>query len=661
MLSSHVAPVARARHAHQLLRASGEIPAAGLPDRIGLSWRRCLGHGLSTESVPDIDPDRHARLAMARERNRAMMRGALPVIEALYEQIVDTQSMVVLTDASGFILHSRGDDRFLDRAKRVALAPGVDWSEQRKGTNAIGTALMERAPVVVNGPEHYLTANHFLTCSAAPILDPKGEAIGVLDVTGDYRGFNQHTMALVKMSVQMIENHLLATAFPEAVEVRIHSRPEFLGTLCEGILAFDADGACIAANRSACFQLGKPLEELRRSRFEALFNQLQVRAVVDHALLRGEELLKLTMHNGVKVVARVRLGAAVRRPRVFTYPCAEEAPRARAGAPDNRPPRSSLALLDSGDRQLAATLDKLRRVIGWDIPVLIHGETGTGKELLARAIHEDGPRRKAPFVAVNCAAIPEGLIESELFGYEEGAFTGARRKGAVGRILQADGGTLFLDEIGDMPLALQARLLRVLQERVVTPLGGVGAHPVNISLICATHRKLKECVAAGAFRADLYYRLNGLCVTLPPLRLRSDLRVLIDRILEQESRGRPVPTVAAGLMALFERHPWPGNIRQLANLLRTALVMAAGEPELREEHLPQDFWDELPGEPARDADAAPVAAASTPASIEADLASLTRQAIERALDQNHGNMSAAARQLGISRNTLYRRLPRAAH
>jgi len=653
MPSVHSAPVARARHAHQLLRTRGEIPSEGLAGSIGLSWQRCLSHGISTESVPDIEPGCNARLTLARERNQALLLGALPVVEALYEQIVDTQSMVVLTDACGFILHSRGDARFIDRASRVALAPGVEWSEEGKGTNAIGTALVERAPVVVNGPEHYLTANHFLTCSAAPILDPKGDTVGVLDVTGDYRAFNRHTMALVKMSVQIIENHLLGDAFPDAMEVRIHSRREFLGTLCEGILAFDADGNCIAANRSACFQLGKPLEELHRCRFEDLFNQ-PARAVVDYALARGPEPLKLTMHNGVKMVAQIRLGAAMRPSRAFTYPRTEEVRRSGPEARE-RPVEVSLAQLDSGDPQLAAVLDKVRRVAGWDIPVLIHGETGTGKELLARAIHEDGPRRKAPFVAVNCAAIPEGLIESELFGYEEGAFTGARRKGNIGRILQADGGTLFLDEIGDMPVALQARLLRVLQERTVTPLGAVKSHPVHLAIICATHRRLKERVAAGTFREDLYYRLNGLSVTLPPLRSRSDIRVLIERILRQESRGRSVPAVAADLMALFERHPWPGNIRELANILRTALVMAAGEQELRHEHVPEDFFDELQGAPELDTAFQPAVATSGPVT-EADLASLTRQAIQRALEQNNGNMSAAARQLRVSRNTLYRRL-----
>jgi transcriptional regulator of acetoin/glycerol metabolism len=653
MPSVHSAPVARARHAHQLLRTRGEIPSEGLSGGIGLSWQRCLSHGMSTESMQDIEPECNARLAFARERNQALMLGALPVVEALYEQIVDTQSMVVLTDASGFILHSRGDARFIDRAGRVALAPGVEWSEEGKGTNAIGTALVERAPVVVNGPEHYLTANHFLTCSAAPILDPKGDTIGVLDVTGDYRAFNRHTMALVKMSVQMIENHLLGDAFPDAVEVRIHSRPEFLGTLCEGILAFAADGNCIAANRSACFQLGKPLEELRKCWFEDLFDQ-PARAVVDHALARGEELLKLTMHNGIKIVAQIRLGAAMRPPRAFAYARADEAPRSGPQTRE-RPAQVSFAQLDSGDPQVAAVVDKVRRVTGWDIPVLIHGETGTGKELLARAIHEDGPRRNAPFVAVNCAAIPEGLIESELFGYEEGAFTGARRKGNIGRILQADGGTLFLDEIGDMPLALQARLLRVLQERTVTPLGAVKSHPVHLAIICATHRKLKERVAAGTFREDLYYRVNGLSVTLPPLRSRSDIRVLIDRILRQESRGRPVPTVAPDLMALFERHPWPGNIRELTNILRMALVMAAGEQALGREHVPEDFFDELEGAPELNTASRP-AVATSESLTETDLASLTRQAIQCALEQNNGNMSAAARQLRVSRNTLYRRL-----
>jgi transcriptional regulator with PAS, ATPase and Fis domain len=189
-----------------------------------------------------------------------------------------------------------------------------------------------------------------------------------------------------------------------------------------------------------------------------------------------------------------------------------------------------LASLDTGDPQVAAVIAKVRKVIGKDIPILITGETGTGKELLAQAIHNDSPRRDGPFVAVNCASIPETLIESELFGYEEGAFTGARRKGALGKLVQANGGTLFLDEIGDMPYPLQVRLLRVLQERIVNPLGSAKSIPVDISVVCATHRSLREMIAQNLFREDLYYRLNGLVVKLPPLRERTDLAVVIEKI-----------------------------------------------------------------------------------------------------------------------------------
>ncbi len=241
---------------------------------------------------------------------------------------------------------------------------------------------------------------------------------------------------------------------------------------------------------------------------------------------------------------------------------------------------------------MAAIAAKVRRVIDRDIPILVLGETGTGKELLARAIHQESQRARQPFIAVNCASIPDTLIESELFGYEEGAFTGARRKGAVGKILQANGGTLFLDEIGDMPIALQAHLLRVLQERQVVPLGSNKAMAVDVAIVCATHRNLREMIAAQTFREDLYYRLNGLAVQLPALRERSDLAALA--ALHRPARGITQPdAVGRGRRALLTRCPWPGNVRQLFNVLRTACVMAAGERTIRREHLPDDFLDDI--------------------------------------------------------------------
>jgi sigma-54 dependent transcriptional regulator, acetoin dehydrogenase operon transcriptional activator AcoR len=319
---------------------------------------------------------------------------------------------------------------------------------------------------------------------------------------------------------------------------------------------------------------------------------------------------------------------------------------------------------------------KVRRVIDRDIPILILGETGTGKELLARAIHHESQRARQPFVAVNCASIPDTLIESELFGYDEGAFTGARRKGAVGKIVQANGGTLFLDEIGDMPIALQAHLLRVLQERQVVPLGSNKAVAVDVAIVCATHRNLRDMIAAQTFREDLYYRLNGLAVRLPPLRERSDLAALAARIVEREAL-QPMQ-LSAEVSALLGRYAWPGNVRQLFNVLRTACVMAAGERVLKREHLPDDFLDELgpqPGEaPVLPATASPIVVTpSAPSSSVAaplmqsavqdalpspprSLDDIEIDAIRRAVDAAQGNISEAAKRLGISRNTIYRKL-----
>jgi transcriptional regulator with PAS, ATPase and Fis domain len=328
---------------------------------------------------------------------------------------------------------------------------------------------------------------------------------------------------------------------------------------------------------------------------------------------------------------------------------------------------STLRYLDTGDPQIAQVIQKLRMVRGRDIPIMILGETGTGKDLMAQAIHGDSNRAGQPFVSVNCASIPETLIESELFGYEDGAFTGARKKGSTGKIQQAHGGTLFLDEIGDMPKHLQARLLRVLQERKVSPLGSGKEVDVDLAIVCATNKNLKEMIAGGDFREDLYYRLNGLVVRLPALRERTDFDSVVTKIINNLCEKNQQVGVSSEVMDLFHRYAWPGNFRQLHNLLRTAVVMVGESGVIERQHLPDDFLEEalhaapvnaMPGARAPRAELVTPARALESASEGASKHSLqdvALSAMAAMLRQHKGNVSAASKALGVSRNTIYRK------
>jgi transcriptional regulator of acetoin/glycerol metabolism len=611
-------------------------------------------HGSTGNLTPDADPTPSYLAQSAGESSRTLMLHARPVLESLYDHIMSTHSAVLLSDAAGLILYSMGRDEVLSRYSDVKLRKG----ELGSNAAACGTAgALSVCSIAPQGTfEHCLASDCSLSCSAAAIFDAQGQAMGALYVVGEDPRENAHALALARMSACMIENQMLCHAFEDAVIVRFHLQPECLGTLSEGIIAFTADGSLMSCNAS-----GRQFLELRLKehvgRPFAMFFHLPFRALLEHAQSQAHLPVALRTRSGHVVTARIELGAKVKlQPRARTRRHDGE-PREPSSAACEPAAGGALAALLSGDPQIEHAVDKLRKMLSHDIVILIQGETGTGKEVLARAIHEDGPRSRGPFVAVNCAAIPEGLIESELFGYEEGAFTGARRKGHGGRIRQADGGTLFLDEIGDMPKSLQARLLRFMQERIVTPLGSRNAYPVKVAIVCATNRKLRELVAGGEFREDLYYRLNGITVNLPALRERTDLRRVTERILCEEAGGGTAARITAEVMDLFLRHPWPGNLRQLTNVLRAALVMCDADAVIRAEHLPEDFLDDLrrsEGGAVPESRAAAEAEGRT--SPAADLHSVELSAIKQALRFHAGNISAASRQLGISRNTLYRKL-----
>jgi sigma-54 dependent transcriptional regulator, acetoin dehydrogenase operon transcriptional activator AcoR len=412
--------------------APPEIAAAALPqplravhqDAIDRSHERCSAFGLTRIERPDHSPLPRADLVLARERNRRLYQHAAPVMEVLFEQIVHTQSMIVLTDANGTILHSVGDDDFLARASKVALRPGANWAEHSKGTNAIGTALFEERPTLVHAGEHFMHANHFLTCSAVPIFDPRGAILGVLDVSGDHRSYHRHTMGLVRMSARMIENQWLNDDCSQRLRLQFHSRAECIGTLLEGTVVAGLDGKILGGNRGALEQLGLSGAALRGHSVTTLFG-ITVAALFDRFRAPHAAPMLVSLPSGAHFYLSARFDVEVRSslagltangaddptadaragPAAPTHGLpARAAPRAAPGcapqpaAPAARGVTSALQELDCGDPRMKDIVKKAQRIVDRDIALLIVGEAGTGKEFLARALHRDSARAGRPCV-----------------------------------------------------------------------------------------------------------------------------------------------------------------------------------------------------------------------------------------------------------------------
>lgn len=614
-------------------------------NRITQSWIRCLNeYSLDPDNCDEPVIIGHAELQERQERLADVQEVAKIEMANLYQQLAGSGYAIMLTDGDGVLLNYFGDPSFTHAASKSGLMQGAVWSERLQGTNGMGTCLVEKRPIIVHQDEHFLVRNIGISCAAAPICNHQGDVMAVLDASGESRLAQQHTLALVNMSVQMIENRVFLHQFRREYIVRFHNRPEFVGTLSEGAIAFSATGTVLAATRCAQFQLGiRTAADIYGRDITELFN-VSLTGLLDSSLKKAFHPIPI-----FEVRSGARFFAVIYPPEPVH--CASRQSTSKQAA--HKRPGSAHTPLDElqfGDAVMANNVAVAKRVLERNVAIVLCGETGTGKEMFAKAVHLSGSRAQKSFVAINCAAIPESLIESELFGYKSGAFTGASKEGQRGKIFQANGGTLFLDEIGDMPITLQARLLRVLEEREVLPLGGDTPIKLDIRLISATHCDLQKKIEQNEFREDLYYRLQGLTISLPPLRERTDRKELIKHILARECGDDNKVEIDDTLLTVFDQHRWPGNIRQLRHLLRTMIA-------LRELDV-LTINDLPPGFSTGPLQLRTCETASVPETQLNSLENAERDALIQELEQYGWNITTLARQLKMSRNTLYRKMRR---
>ncbi len=593
------------------------------------SWLRCLNdYKLDPTTAQEAYIVPAATLREHREQAEDLIRIGRSGLEGLFKQVAGQNYVLLLSDARGVAVEFMGDPTFDNHLRKAGLYLGSEWSESRAGTCAVGACVVSGEPVVIHQDDHFDLSHIGLTCTAAPIFDTLGDLTAVLDISQlrspTAKTSQQLALHLVASTARRIELANLMARTREDWVLRLARSPEFLDVDPEAALTLDGEGRITGMTHGGFRALLKAmnLEDFGARRFigEPISRFFDLEAADLPLYLRGrpEGRRILRAHDGFALFARSIAPVAA-------------SPR-RAETPAPALPKA-LRELSFGDPKMERLQERAAKLAGRGVPILIQGETGAGKEYLARAIHASAGL-SGRFVAVNCAALPEHLIESELFGYVPGAFTGAHPKGKRGLILEADGGTLFLDEIGDMPPALQTRLLRVLSENEVQPVGALEARPVRLNLLSASHRDLTKLVAEGRFRADLYYRLNAASLTLPPLRERRDLEALIRAILRRlgEAEGVAYRLEPEARQALL-RHGWPGNLRELTTALKLCAALSEGGV-VALEHLPEALAEAAPAQAPEEA------------------------GILQALTACGGNVSALAREMGVDRTTIHRRLKR---
>jgi transcriptional regulator of acetoin/glycerol metabolism len=608
------------------LKSGKDIPAGTLAAPVAESWARCRRLGLDPETRPSEVVVSFAEVQRKREELRACRRLALAEMQVLHSQISGSGSVVAFADRDGLVIDTLSDPQFAATDAGKAIIPGSFWGEAAHGTNALGLLAISADTATVHGSEHYFTRDAYLSCVAAPIFNTRGEMIGAIDATCANSTRQQHTQVLVKMAATQVSNALFFQEQPGFYILAFHPRAEYLNTLSTGLVAVSGEGEIISMNRFGRAFLGEQqtpgeleFQDAFDSRFEATMKRLLGGETV-HLCDSAGSALFMTCRQIARGVARM---PAAHRPK----------------AP---PPASSPLPADFAceDPALLQMLKRLGRAAQHKLPIHIFGETGTGKEVVARHVHEISGRA-GNFVAVNCGAIPETLFVSELFGYEKGAYTGASHQGATGLARQADRGTLFLDEVADIPMSAQAALLRFLDSFDVRPLGGGSeSHRVDVQIVSATNQDLEAAVTAHRFRADLLFRLSAFTTRLPPLRERQDFSAIARHLAADLAEGTTLTDAAIERLRL---HRWPGNIRELRSYLQRLLL----------DRDDASFLDETD----IDAEAAEPETAC-PACRSNPLRARRCREINAVYEVNGHNVSEVARRLGLSRTTVYKHLCR---
>jgi PAS domain S-box-containing protein len=643
---------------------AGEIEPGLVRSDIAQSWLRCRRAG--------VDPRAgRSALLLARpllddllEKRRNLIDIARPFMENLYG-FASSSFVVLLCDERGYLMEAIGDSNVLSGDHGLNLCPGALWTEEEVGNNGVGTSLALQRPFQVSGAEHYCHKHHPWTCSGAPIFDNDNRMIGILEMSGPVEKTHLHTLGMVVASVEAIQQQLRVQQKNRELTLLNNRLNNIFLTVSDGVAVVDARGAITQVNPVAEKILAKTAEYINDSPIRDYFERY---TPVREMLATGKTFTDL------EVI--VKAGAGVANCLASGKPIRDDQGNITGGVIFINPINKIKNLINrfsgahatftfediiGNSKFVRKSIELSSLAAGNDSNVLLSGESGTGKEMFAQAIHNKSTRRNGPFVAMNCGAIPRDLIGSELFGYVEGAFTGAYKGGRPGKFELASGGTLFLDEIGDMPLEQQVSLLRVLQDKTITRIGGDNAVVVDVRIICATNKNLQQEVARGNFRQDLYYRLNVISINLPPLREhREDIPLMFDVFIEKVccKLGVDIPQAPPEVIGRLQQYDWPGNVRELQNVVERMVNIAAGQA-IGPEHLPEEIL-------------APNAGATwqTQTALGSKLAKITderrkikdlladkeREEIFVLLSKNNGNVSLVAKDMGISRASLYRKL-----